>query len=38
VNKQQEEFVNRQFGQTLLKTLRNYGYEFIDDIYLKIKW
>lgn len=38
VSKQQEEFVNRQFGQTLMKTLRNYGYEFIENIDLKIKW
>lgn len=38
VTKEQEDFVNKEFGKTLRNTMRNYGYDFIEEINLKIKW
>lgn len=38
VTKEQEEFVNKEFGKTLQSTMYNYGYHFIEEINLKIKW
>lgn len=38
VSPEQERFVDRQFATQLMKTLHNYGYDFIEDIEFKIKW
>jgi len=38
VSPEQENFVARQFSNQLMKTLHNYGYDFIEDIQFKIKW
>ena len=38
VTPEQEDFVARQFGNSLKNQLQNYGYGFIEDIKFKIKW
>ena len=38
VTEDQQDFVSRQFSTSLLKTLSNYGYDFIEEIQFKIKW
>jgi hypothetical protein len=31
-------FVQNQFSKSLMNTMHNYGYDFIDDLQIKIKW
>jgi hypothetical protein len=38
INDEDKLFVQNQFSKSLMNTLHNYGYDFIDDLQIKIKW